>query len=92
MNKSELIAAISENAEISKTSAEKVLNTITETITSELKAGKSVVLVGFGTFEVRQTAARTGRNPQTGKALEIAASIKPAFKAGKTLKEKCNEK
>jgi DNA-binding protein HU-beta len=91
MNKSELIAAISENAEISKTSAEKVLNTITETITSELKAGKSVVLVGFGTFEVRQTAARTGRNPQTGKALEIAASIKPAFKAGKTLKDAVNQ-
>lgn len=91
MNKSELIAAISENAEISKTSAEKVLNTITETITSELKAGKSVVLVGFGTFEVRQTAARTGRNPQTGKALEIAAAIKPAFKAGKTLKDAVNQ-
>lgn len=91
MNKSELIAAISENAEITKASAEKVLNTITETITSELKAGNSVVLVGFGTFEPRQKAARTGRNPQTGTAIEIAASVQPAFKAGKSLKEAVNQ-
>ena len=91
MNKSELIAAISDNAEITKASAEKVLNTITETITSELKAGNSVVLVGLGTFEARQTAARTGRNPQTGKAIEIAASVKPAFKAGKSLKDAVNQ-
>ena len=91
MNKSELIAAISDNAEITKASAEKVLNTITETITSELKAGNSVVLVGFGTFEARQTAARTGRNPQTGKPIEIAASVKPAFKAGKSLKDAVNQ-
>jgi DNA-binding protein HU-beta len=90
MNKSELIAAISLGADISKADAEKALNATTAAITAELAEGSDVSLVGFGTFKVNDRAARTGRNPQTGAAIQIAAAKVPAFKAGKGLKEACN--
>ena len=87
MNKTELVAAMAENAEISKKDAEKALKAFTEAVAAELKKGGKVQLVGFGTFEVSTRAARTGRNPQTGKEMKIAASKAPKFKAGKALKD-----
>lgn len=90
LNKSELIAAVAQKADISSAAAGRVVNALTETITATLKAGESLALVGFGTFEVRSRAARTGRNPQTGKELKISASKIPAFKAGKGLKDAVN--
>lgn len=90
MNKAELIDAIAEKADISKAAAGRALEAVTETITETLKAGDSVALVNFGTFSVSERSARTGRNPQTGAALEIAASKLPTFKAGKQLKEAVN--
>ena len=87
MNKKELVAAIAEKAEIKKVEAEAVLNAITETVTEELEKGEEVVLYGLGKFEVRERAARNGRNPQTGEAITIAASKVPAFKAAKALKD-----
>jgi len=90
MNKSELIDAIASNANLTKADAGRALEGLTKTIEATLKAGDSVALVGFGSFEVKARAERTGRNPQTGEPLTIAASKTPAFKAGKTLKDAVN--
>lgn len=90
MNKSELIDRIAEAADISKAAAGRALEAVTESITETLKAGESLSLVGFGSFQVKSRAARTGRNPQTGKEIEIAASNVPSFKPGKQLKEAVN--
>lgn len=90
MNKTELIAAISEKAEVSKKDAEKVIKAFSDVVTAELKEGGKVQLVGFGTFEVSERAAREGRNPQTGKTMKIAACKAPKFKAGKALKDAVN--
>lgn len=87
MNKSELIDRIADQADISKSQAERALTAATEQITNELAGGGTVSLVGFGTFQVKARAARTGRNPQTGEALELPATKAPSFKAGKALKE-----
>ena len=86
MNKTELIAAIAEQAEISKKDAEKALKAFVDVVTEQLKEGEKVQLVGFGTFEVSERAAREGRNPQTGETMKIAACKAPKFKAGKALK------
>lgn len=91
MTKAELIAKIAEKAGLSKADAGKALNATVESITAALKKGDKVALVGFGTFETRKRAARTGRNPQTGEEIKIKASTIPAFKAGKALKEKVNK-
>ncbi len=90
MNKSELIDAIASSADISKAAAGRALDAFTGTVTDALKDGDQVVLVGFGTFTVRERAARSGRNPQTGDTIQIAAAKVPAFKAGKALKDACN--
>ena len=90
MNKTELVAAIADQAGLSKKDAEKALKAFTDTVTAELRKGDKVQLVGFGTFEVSKRAAREGRNPQTGKAMKIAASKAPKFKAGKALKVAVN--
>ena len=90
MNKTELIAAIAEQAEISKKDAEKALKAFVDVVTEQLKEGEKVQLVGFGTFEVSERAAREGRNPQTGKTMKIAACKAPKFKAGKALKDMMN--
>lgn len=90
MNKTELIAAIAEQAEISKKDAEKALKAFVDVETEQLKEGEKVQLVGFGTFEVSERAAREGRNPQTGKTMKIAACKAPKFKAGKALKDAVN--
>ena len=87
MNKTELIAAIAEQAELSKKDAEAALNAFTDIVSKTLKKGDKIQLVGFGTFEVSKRAARTGRNPQTGKSIKIKASKAPKFKAGKALKD-----
>ena len=91
MNKTELIAAIAEQAEISKKDAEKALKAFVDVVTEQLKEGEKVQLVGFGTFEVSERAAREGRNPQTGKTMKIEACSAPKFKAGKALKDIVNE-
>ena len=91
MNKTELVAAIAEQAEISKKDAEKALKAFTDVVAEELKKGEKIQLVGFGTFEVSTRAAREGRNPQTGETMKIAASKAPKFKAGKALKDAVNE-
>lgn len=90
MNKSQLIEAIAQNADINKKQAEAALNAITSSVAAELANGGDVALVGFGTFSVRDRAARTGRNPQTGEEIQIAAAKAPVFKAGKALKETVN--
>ena len=90
MNKSELIAAVANEAELTKKQAEAAVNAVTAAITGALKDGDKVQLVGFGTFETRSRAARTGKNPRTGEMIEIAASKVPAFKAGKALKDIVN--
>ena len=90
MNKTELVAAIADEAGLSKKDAEKALKAFTDVVTEELKKGEKVRLVGFGTFEVSERAAREGRNPQTGAAMKIAASKAPKFKAGKALKDLIN--
>ena len=90
MNKTELVAAIAEKAELSKKDAEKALKAFTETVAEQLKNGDKIQLVGFGTFEVAERAARTGKNPQTGEAIKIPASKAPKFKAGKALKDTVN--
>ena len=92
MNKTELIAAVAEKAEISKKDSEKALKAFIDVVTDELKAGGKIQLVGFGTFEVSERAAREGRNPQTGETMKIEASKAPKFKAGKALKDLVNEK
>ena len=90
MNKTELIAAVAEQAELSKKDAEKALKAFTDVIAAELVKGEKVQLVGFGTFETSKRAAREGRNPQTGATMKIAASVAPKFKAGKALKDAMN--
>ena len=90
MNKAELIAAMSEKAEISKKDAEKALKAFTDVVAEELKKGEKIQLVGFGTFEVTERAARTGRNPHSGEEMNIPASKAPKFKAGKALKDLIN--
>ncbi|GAL07448.1 nucleoid-associated protein HU-beta [Photobacterium aphoticum] len=90
MNKTQLVDKIAENADISKASAGRALDAFIEAVSDSLKAGDSVALVGFGTFSVRERAARTGRNPQTGAEIQIAAAKVPGFKAGKALKDSVN--
>ena len=90
MNKTELVAAMAEKAGLSKKDAEAALKAFTETVAEELKKGEKIALVGFGTFEVSERAAREGRNPQTGEPMTIAASKSPKFKAGKALKDAIN--
>ena len=90
MNKTELVAAMAEQAQISKKDAEAALKAFTDVVAEELKANGKVQLVGFGTFEVSERAAREGRNPQTGASMTIAASKAPKFKAGKALKDMIN--
>ena len=92
MTKTELIAAMADQAELSKKDAEAALKAFVDVIAAELKKGEKVQLVGFGTFEVAERAAREGRNPQTGKTMKIEASKAPKFKAGKALKDMVNEK
>lgn len=91
MNKTELIAAVAEQAALSKKDAEKAINAVVASIAGALEDGDKVQLVGFGTFEVRARGARTGKNPRTGEAIKIAASKVPAFKAGKALKDAVNK-
>ena len=90
MNKTELVAAVAQKAELSKKDAEKAVAAVTAAITDALCAGDKVQLVGFGTFEVSERAAREGRNPKTGETMPIAASKTPKFKAGKALKDMVN--
>lgn len=90
MNKSELIDAVAEHSGLSKADTTKAVNSFVETITNAMQRGDDVVLVGFGTFSVKDRAARTGRNPKTGETLQIAASKVPSFKAGKGLKDAVN--
>lgn len=90
MNKSELIEAIAASADIPKAAAGRALDAMVETVSDSLKKGDSVALVGFGTFSVKERAARTGRNPQTGQTIEISAAKVPTFKAGKALKDSIN--
>jgi DNA-binding protein HU-beta len=90
MNKAELIEAVADAAELNKAAATKAVDAVLNSITDALKKGEQVTLIGFGTFEVRERAARAGRNPQTGAAIEIKASKAPAFKAGKALKDAVN--
>ena len=87
MNKNEFVTAIAEKSGLTKKDAEAALNAYTAVVTDTLKSGDSVQLIGFGTFEVRERAARTGRNPHTGETIEIAAAKVPAFKSGKALKD-----
>ena len=91
MNKSELVAAIAEQTELTKKQAEAALKAFIDVTSDELKKGGKVQLVGFGTFEVSERAAREGRNPQTGEAMQIKASKAPKFKAGKALKDYINK-
>ena len=91
MNKAELVAAIAEKTELSKKDAEAALKAFIDVVSEEMKKGEKVQLVGFGTFEVSERAAREGRNPQTGETMTIAASKTPKFKAGKALKDMVNE-
>ena len=90
MNKTELVAAMAEQAGLSKKDAEKALKAFTDVVTDELKKDGKVQLVGFGTFEVAKRAAREGRNPSNGQTMKIAASKAPKFKAGKALKDIIN--
>ena len=90
MNKADLVAAMAEKAGVSKKDAEASLKAFTDVVAEELKKGEKIQLVGFGTFEVSERAARIGRNPQTGAEMTIAASKAPKFKAGKALKDSLN--
>mgnify|MGYP001168508325 FL=1 len=90
MNKTEFISAIAEKAELSKKDAEKALKAFTDVVEEELKKGEKIQLVGFGSFEVSERAAREGRNPQTGETMKIEACKAPKFKAGKALKDAVN--
>jgi len=87
MNKAELIAQVAEKSDMTKKDAEKAVSAVLAAIEEALARGDKVQLVGFGTFEVRERAARKGRNPQTGEEIEIAAARVPVFKAGKSLRE-----
>ena len=90
MNKAELIDAVAKKTELSKKDAEKAMKAFTDVIAEQLKKGDKVQLVGFGTFEVSERAAREGRNPLTGETMQIKASKSPKFKAGKALKDQLN--
>ncbi|MBP7365839.1 MAG: HU family DNA-binding protein [Pseudoxanthomonas sp.] len=90
MNKSDLIDAVAGDADVSKAEAARVVDAVIDSITRALKKGDTVTLVGFGTFQVRERAARSGRNPKTGETIKIDASKNPAFKAGKALKDAVN--
>ena len=90
MNKTELVAAMAEQAELSKKDSEKALKAFIDVVTEELKKGEKIQLVGIGTFEVTERAAREGRNPLTGEKMQIKASKAPKFKAGKALKDAVN--
>lgn len=90
MNKAQLVEKIAADAEISKAAAVRALDAFTGAVSTSLKDGNSVALVGFGTFSVKARAARTGRNPQTGEEIQIAAANIPTFKAGKGLKDSVN--
>lgn len=90
MNKTELIAAVAQKAELTKKDAEKAVNALTDVITASLKGGDKVQLMGFGTYEVKDVPARTARNPRTGEELKIAACKKVSFKVGKALKDEVN--
>ena len=92
MNKEELVQEIAKKAKVTQKEAAEVLNGLVETVQKTVAKGEKVTLVGFGTFESRQRAARTGRNPQTGKEIKIAAKTVPAFSAGKKFKELVNKK
>lgn len=92
MNKTELVAAVAEQAGLSKKDAEAAVKAFTDVVAEALKAGDKIQLVGFGTFEVSERAAREGRNPQSGETMVIPASKAPKFKAGKALKDLVNEK
>ncbi|MCI0590826.1 MAG: HU family DNA-binding protein [Gammaproteobacteria bacterium] len=91
MNKSELIDVVAQSADISKAAASRALDAALDTITGALRRGDPVTLVGFGTFNVRQRAARSGRNPRTGQTIFIKASKNPSFKPGKALKDAINQ-
>ena len=90
MNKNDLVATVSDNAEISKSDSAKAVDAVFDAITDSLKGGGEVRLVGFGTFSTSQRRASKGRNPRTGEVIDIPASIQPKFKAGKSLKEAVN--
>lgn len=90
MNRKELIDALADKTGSTKADADRNIGTLIDIISTTLKKGDSISLVGFGTFEVRKRAARTGRNPATGEEIKIKASKQPAFKAGKTLKDAVN--
>ncbi len=92
MNKTELVAAVAEKTGLTKKDAEKALAAVVETVKEVVAKKEKVQLIGFGTFEARKRNARTGKNPQTGKAIKIAAATVPAFKAGKAFKEMVNKK
>ena len=87
MNKTELVTALAEKADVTKKDAEKVISAFIDVVGDTLKKGDKIQLVGFGTFETRERAAREGKNPQTGAKIKIAACTVPAFKAGKALKD-----
>lgn len=87
MNKAELVNAIAAQADLPKAHAERALTAFLDTVTTQLKSGDTVNLTGFGQFGTKVTQPRTGRNPQTGESIQIAASIKPVFKPGKALKD-----
>lgn len=90
MNKTELVSAIADKTELTKKDSEKALKAFMDVVTEELQKGEKIQLVGFGTFEVSDRAARTGKNPQTGESIEIPAARAPKFKAGSALKESVN--
>ncbi len=90
MNKSELVDAVAEEADISKAAAGRAVDAMVNAVTNALKEGDQITLVGFGTFMVKERASRSGRNPRTGETIQIAASTMPVFKAGKALKDAVN--
>ena len=90
MNKAELVNAVASAADLSKADAGRAVDAVVGSVTSALQRGEQVSIIGFGTFSVKERAARTGRNPQTGAPIEIAAAKIPSFKAGKALKDACN--
>lgn len=91
MNRTELVAAMAEKTQLSKKDADLALKAFIDVVSEEMQKGEKVQLVGFGTFEVSERAAREGRNPQTGETMTISASKSPKFKAGKALKDAVNE-
>ena len=90
MNKQQLVDSVAEKSELSKADAKKVLDGMLSSITQALSEGQEVSLIGFGSFKISERSARTGRNPQTGKEINIAACKLPTFKAGKAFKDACN--